>query len=61
LNNKHFGKLKQFRVHRLVAEAFIGSIVGKEIDHINRTRADNKVSNLAITNRVISKLDELSV
>lgn len=38
---------KTFRVHRLVAMAFIPNIYNKpEVDHINRIRNDNRVSNL---------------
>ena len=41
------GKQKQFKVHRLVAEAFIPNPEGKPcIDHINTIRNDNRVSNL---------------
>ena len=41
------GVPKQFKVHRLVAEAFIPKVEGKEfIDHINTDRTDNRVENL---------------
>lgn len=40
---------KKYMVHRLVAETFIGPIgKGLQIDHINRVRDDNRVSNLRI-------------
>ena len=43
---------KQYLVHRLVAEAFIGPIPdGYEVDHINRRRDSNFVKNLRITTR----------
>lgn len=41
------GKRKQFKVHRLVAEAFIPNPENKPcIDHINTVRSDNRVENL---------------
>lgn len=40
---------RQYLVHRLVAETFIGPIPeGHEIDHINRDRSDNSADNLRI-------------
>lgn len=40
-------KLKQFKVHRLVANAFITNTDNKkEIDHINTIKTDNRVDNL---------------
>ena len=43
VNSKVTSKL----IHRLVAEAFIPKIDGKiEVDHINRDRQDNRLSNL---------------
>lgn len=44
---KKNNKRKQFKVHRLVAEAFIPNPEGKPyIDHINTIRTDNRVINL---------------
>lgn len=41
------GKSKNFSVHRLVYESFIGDIIeGREIDHINTKRSDNRLCNL---------------
>ena len=41
------GKRKQFKVHRLVAEAFIPNPENKPcIDHINTIRNDNRIENL---------------
>ena len=44
---------KMFRVHRLVAKAFIPNPEGKPcIDHINGNRSDNRVENLRwVTNK----------
>lgn len=41
------GKRKTCKVHKLVAEAFIPKIPGKEfVDHINGIRNDNRIDNL---------------
>ena len=41
------GKMKSFRVHRLVGQAFLPNPENKEcIDHINCIRDDNRVENL---------------
>lgn len=47
------GKVKQFKVHRLVASAFIdnNNIVYNEINHINENKADNRAVNLEWCNR----------
>lgn len=42
------GKRKCMKIHRLVAETFIGDIYNKEIDHINTIKTDNRVENLKI-------------
>lgn len=42
------GKLKSHYIHRLVAQAYLGDIEGKVVDHINRVRNDNNVNNLRI-------------
>lgn len=40
------GELKTFRIHKLVADAFIPGSDKAVIDHINRDRADNRLKNL---------------
>lgn len=42
------GKIETKKVHRLVAETFIGDIYNKEIDHKNTIKTDNRVENLRI-------------
>lgn len=42
------GNKQTCKVHRLVAETFIGDITNKEIDHINTIKDDNRVENLRI-------------
>jgi hypothetical protein len=38
---------KMYNVHRLVAKGFIANLSNKpDVDHINRIRTDNKISNL---------------
>jgi len=44
------GKCKSYRVHRLVAEAFLDPIYA-EVDHINSVRSDNRLSNLRLCTR----------
>lgn len=38
-------------VHRIVANAFLGDIAGKDINHINGNKSDNRVENLEICSR----------
>lgn len=41
------GKVKYFKVHRLVAEAFYGEIPkGMQVNHINEIKTDNRLENL---------------
>lgn len=42
---------KQYIVHRLLANAFIGNTDGKEINHINRIKSDNRLENIEIVSR----------
>ena len=45
------GKQKHYKIHRIIALAFLGLDIDnpkKVIDHINRNRKDNQVSNLRI-------------
>lgn len=51
INLRKNKKVKTFKVHRLVAKAFIPNTDNKsEINHINHIRNDNRVSNLEWTN-----------
>lgn len=44
--SKH-GKVNKFKIHRLVAKAFMENAENKPtVDHINRDRLDNRVENL---------------
>lgn len=45
-------KRKQFKAHRLAFLLYYGYFPKKEIDHINRIRTDNRISNLREVNRI---------
>lgn len=46
------GVYRRVFIHRLVAEAFVGSIpVGMEINHLDGNKRNNRASNLEITSR----------
>ena len=46
------GKVKFFKVHRLIYEAFYGEIPnGMQVNHINEIKADNRLSNLNLMTR----------
>jgi hypothetical protein len=40
------GKVKHHKVHRLVAAAFIGPSNGKNVNHLNEDKGDNRPENL---------------
>lgn len=66
-------KNKTFEVHRLIAKAFLDVKIGKHVDHIDRNRKNNDLSNLRVvsikenmenrefklTNEYINKIIEL--
>ena len=45
---KNYDKGKTYLVHRLVADAFIGDISGKVVDHIDFNPSNNRLDNLQI-------------
>lgn len=42
---------KDYYTHRLVAEFFIGIPIGKEVNHINSIKSDNRLENLEVVTR----------
>lgn len=58
---KYGDKLRNMRVHRLVAMAFLDDAMdptATEVDHINRRRCDNRVQNLRWANRSQNMLNQ---
>ena len=47
----HNGKGKTFKVHKLVANAFLGTPDGLEVNHIDGDKSNNRVSNLEYCTR----------
>lgn len=45
------GKRKFYAAHRIVAETFIGNLDGKEVNHKNFIKTDNRVENLEVVTR----------
>ena len=41
-------KNKTFEVHRLIAKAFLDVKIGKHVDHIDRNRKNNNLTNLRV-------------
>jgi len=48
-NNEHVQK--HHAVHRLVAEAFIGSVEGFDVNHLDEIKTNNRVENLQIVTK----------
>jgi len=52
------GRQKTFETHRMVAKAFLQNPQGLcEVDHINRIRSDNRLSNLRWANRRVNVIN----
>jgi len=46
------GRLRTRKVHRLVAEAFLGDSSGKEVNHKDGNRTNNNIANLELVTRL---------
>lgn len=58
---RDFGKKKKIDIHRLVLMAFVGMPPkGKECDHINRVRDDNRLENLRWVTKIQNEVNKLS-
>jgi DNA-binding transcriptional regulator YiaG len=55
------GKRNQFYVHRLVAYAFLGHEKGKEINHKNGIKTDNRLENLEWVTRSENVLHSIKI
>lgn len=53
------GKTYSKRIHRLVAEAFLGDVQGKVVRHINDNPRDNRAANLAIGTAIDNGRDRI--
>lgn len=52
---------KKYKVHRLVANNFIGDVNGFEVDHADTNRTNNSVGNLKIVTRKENANNPLSI
>lgn len=52
------GTRKEHRIHRLVAQAFIGDIKGKDVHHKDYDPKNNNVENLEILSKLENIIDE---
>ncbi len=53
---------RQYRVHRLVLEAFVGNCPdGMTVDHINRNRSDNRLCNLRYATLIEQQTNTIKV
>lgn len=58
MKDKH---IKDCTVHRLIASTYIGDVEGKEVNHINGIRNDNRIENLEIVSKQTNILHGIHV